>query len=93
MSVDTISSLFTSGAYLPAAILLIYGLLRLVKDETHWLNNGRVAVIVAAVLGSLTDIIPVVASGKVPDAKVWLYALMTAVGLYLKPEQTQKAAA
>lgn len=85
MDIATLEKLFTSGAYLPFAILLVYGLLRLVKDETSWLNGGRVAVIAAAVIAGLSALVPIVTSGQTPNLQAVLGALGTALALYLSP--------
>ena len=87
---DALIKMFTSGAYLPFALLVIYAGLRFVKDETHWLNQGRTAVITAAVLAGLTQLVPILTTGKTPDMQLVVAAVMTAIGLYLHP--TQQAA-
>lgn len=85
MDIATLEKLFTSGAYLPFAILVIYGLLRLVKDDMHWLNSGRTATIAAAVLAGLSSLVPIATSGQTPNFQAVTAALGAALALYLSP--------
>lgn len=82
---DTIIHLFTSGAYLPFALLLAYGGLRLVKNETSWLNQGRAAVIAAAVLAGLSTLAPILSSGQTPNLQAVIAAFGAAWALYMSP--------
>lgn len=85
---DVLIHQLQSGAYMPAFLLLAYGLLRLVKDDTHWLNNGRVAVIAAAVLAGLGQLAPIAMTGATPNLQAIIAALGTAYALYLSPHPT-----
>jgi hypothetical protein len=86
--IDNLVHLFTSGAYLPFALLLIYGGLRLVKDDTHWLNQGRLAVIAAAVLAGLSTLVPILTTGQTPNLQAVAMAFGAAWALYISPHPT-----
>ena len=90
---DTLIHLFTSGAYLPFALLLIYGGLRLVKDDTHWLNQGRIAVIAAAVLAGLSTLVPILTTGQTPNLQAVAMAIGAAWALYISPHGATPTAA
>lgn len=82
---DTLAHLFTTGAYLPFALLLFYGVLRLVLSETHWLSSGRIAVYAAAVLAGLTTLVPILTTGATPNLQAIIAALGAAWALYISP--------
>lgn len=82
---DTLIHQLQSGLYMPAFLLLAYGLLRLVRDDTHWLNNGRVAVFAASVLAGLAQLAPIAMTGATPTLNAWIAALGTAYALYISP--------
>lgn len=91
--VDTLVHLFTSGAYLPFALLLIYFGLRLVLTDTHWLAQGRLAVIAAAVLAGLSQLVPVLLTGQTPNLTLVMTALGAAWALYVSPHPQPAAGA
>lgn len=86
---DVLIHQLQSGAYMPAFLLLAYGLLRLVKDDTHWLNNGRVAVVAAAVIAGLAQLAPIAMTGATPNLQAIIAALGTAYALYLSPHPAE----
>lgn len=91
---DTLIQQLQSGVYMPAFLLIAYGLLRLVKDDTHWLNTGRAAVVAAAILAALAQLAPIAMTGATPNLQAIIAAIGTAYALYLSPhgrESTQIA--
>lgn len=90
---DTLIHLFTSGAYLPFAILLAYFGLRLVKNDTSWLNSGRAAVIAAAALAGLSTLVPILTTGATPNLQALIAAIGAAYALYISPHPQAATAA
>ena len=90
---DAIVSFFTSGKYAAATILLVYFLLQWLSQHIAWLQQGRRAAVVAAIIGGFAPLTAqVAASGSLPDSKALVAAIGAAVALFLKPHIEPKAA-
>ena len=86
---DVLIHQLQSGLYMPAFLLIAYGGLRLVRDDTKWVNNGRVAVVAAAALAGLAQLVPIAMTGATPSLQAIVGAVMTAYALYLSPHPAE----
>jgi hypothetical protein len=90
---DSIVSLFSSGKYIPAAIVLAYGVLVWASGKFAWLKEGKRAAVVAGIVGGFATIAQAAATGSTPSLGAVVSALGAAIALYLHPVVQPKAAA
>jgi hypothetical protein len=84
--VERVRGLWRSGEIPSAIILGLFGVLSMLRGKVAWLNKGKQAVIVAAVLGTLTMLVTEIASGSSPNLSMLVSALLVGIGLYWKSE-------
>lgn len=84
--VSRVRELWRSGAIVSSLILGLFALLSIARAKVGWFAKGRQAVIVAAVLGTLTMLVGDIASGGSPNLSMLLSAVLAGVMLYVKSE-------
>jgi hypothetical protein len=84
--VSRVGGLWRSGAIPSAVILGLFGVLSILRAKLSWFAKGRQAVIVAAVLGTLTMLVGDIVAGSSPNLSMYMSALLAGVMLYIKGE-------
>lgn len=89
--VDGVRDLWKKGQIPAALILALFAGLAVARKRIGWFQQGRQAVIAAAVLGTLAMLVGDIAvRGSTPNLSMWFSALLAGITLYVKGEATPK---
>lgn len=87
--IDSVRTNYQNGSYLTVTLLILFGALIGARRYIAWLNVGKRAALVAAVLAMLTAVITALSGGATPSVSLFLNALAGGAALmwtaYAKP--------
>lgn len=85
-AIGTVRTLWQSGAIVSALIVGAYLAAVLLTRVVPWFREGKRAVYTAAVVGALSTLVDVAATGTAPSLALVVSAVSTAVALVLSPK-------